>query len=216
MKDGPRGPGWGGCGGHHKTPQHIEAWHRHSAAQRPLTHLEINYACFHITIQPPPPLWETLTPSTPCALVFLHPPPHPPTRCRPHQGNRQVTVTQSRLLQLHENLPGCRLQYLWYSCHAFELKNSYSCHQLSFNTTFFFRSHICNHMCNAGAGAGTVFPLAFPAWWQRCAHHSLLCPQSLCCHWILIGPLKNHPHRKHSANKTHKVSSGSIQRVNGA
>ncbi|CAB1427830.1 unnamed protein product [Pleuronectes platessa] len=58
-----------------KTPQHREARHRHSAAQHPLADLEINYACFHITIKPP--LWGTLTPSTPYTLVFLHPPPRP-------------------------------------------------------------------------------------------------------------------------------------------
>lgn len=207
MKDCPGGPGWGGCGVYHEIPQHREARQRHSAAQRPLNHLKINYDCFHISIQHP--LWGTLTPSTPYALVLLHP-PQPPTHCRPRQGNGQVTISQSHLLQLHKNLPICRFQYLWYWYNALELENSYSCYQLSLKTTSFFPPHICYHVCNAGIGAGTIFPLAFPAWWQCYAHHSLLCPQSLCCHWILIGPLKNCPDRKHFANKTHKVSCGSI------
>ena len=203
---------WGPSRKHPSTERHDTDTRLPST---PLADLEINYACFHITIKPP--LWGTLTPSTPYTLVFLHPPPqsHPPTRCSPRQGNRQSTVTQSCLLQLHESVQGCRLQHLcpWY-CIS-EPENLFPCHQLSFNTTSFF-PHLCNHMCNAGAGAGTVFSLAFPAWWQRRLHHSLLCPRSLRCHRILIGPLKNRPPRKHSANKTHKVSCGSIERVNGA
>lgn len=104
------------------------------AAQRPLTHLEINYACFHITIQAPPPLGN-LDSFNPVYTRLPPPNTHPPTHCRPWQGNRQVTVTQSCLLQL---LPGCRLQYLWYWYYASESENSYSCHQLSFYTTSFF------------------------------------------------------------------------------
>lgn len=50
-----------------------------------------------------------------------------------------------------------------------------------------FSSLICSHVCNAGGGFGTIFPLGFPAWWQRCAHHSPLCPQSSRCHGVLIG-----------------------------
>lgn len=144
MKDGPRGSGWGGCGGHHETPQHREAWCRHSTAQRPLTHLEINYNRFHITIQPP--IWGTLTPSTPYTLVFLHPAPHPPTHCKPRQRTRQVTVTQSRLLHLNENLPGCRLQYLWYWYYAFRAREFILLSSLSFNTTSLFTPNIIGAM----------------------------------------------------------------------
>jgi len=71
---------------------------RYSAAQRPLTHPEINYTCFHITVQSSP--WGTLTPSTPYILPFLCPTHRPPILRRPRQGNGQATVTQSKLLQL--------------------------------------------------------------------------------------------------------------------
>lgn len=107
----PQGPRvWRVWGAHQETPRPTEVRHRLGCPAH-LAHPEINYACFHITFQPP--LWETLTPSTLYALVFLRPPPPPPTHRRLRRGKRQVNVTQSHLLQLHETPPGQRLQYLW-------------------------------------------------------------------------------------------------------
>lgn len=156
----PQGPSvrrmWGPSRKHPSTERHDT---RHSAAQHPLTDLEINYACFHITIQLP--LWGTLTPSTPYTLVFLRPPPHPPTHCSPRQGNGQDTVTQSCLLLLHENYrtADCSI----YSSDTMSRSLRIRILVIGYHLTQHPFSHLCNHTCNAGAGAGTVFSLAFPA-----------------------------------------------------
>lgn len=154
----------------------------------------------------PSPIWRLITP---VSTLPSSPPSGEPWLLQPHTHSSSSThhhIHPHTVGHVRETGRSLELNLIFYSSMkiyqaadysiywtdtALELENSYSCHQLSFNTTSFFPPHICNHMCSAGAGAGTIFPLAFSAWWQRCAHHSPLCPQSLCCHWILIRPLKN-------------------------
>lgn len=103
----------------------IERLDRHSVAQR----LQINYTCFHITIQST--LWGTLTSSTTHPFSSSHHTIQPATIGHVWERSRSL---QLNVIFYSSVKKGHKLQYLQHSHDALEPKNSYSCHRILSNT----------------------------------------------------------------------------------